>query len=70
MHSKRLKITSDTMSTVLFQSICFGGVTCDQLDEISQPASQHVTWDKPEISDDFLKLSGLGFSFDGGRVLL
>src|ERR1700678_1712181 len=27
-----------------------GGVTCDQLDEISSPASQHVTWDKPEIS--------------------
>ena len=27
-----------------------GGVTCDQLDEISPPASQHVTWDKPEIS--------------------
>src|ERR1700678_1409996 len=26
-----------------------GGVTCDQLDEISPPASQHVTWDKPEI---------------------
>jgi hypothetical protein len=25
-------------------------VTCDQLDEISPPASQHVTWDKPEIS--------------------
>ena len=27
-----------------------GGVTCDQLDEISPPASQHVTWDKPGIS--------------------
>src|SRR5271168_1244212 len=27
-----------------------GSVTCDQLDEISPPASQHVTWDKPEIS--------------------
>src|SRR5271168_5077707 len=26
------------------------GVTCDQLDKISPPASQHVTWDKPEIS--------------------
>jgi hypothetical protein len=25
------------------------GVTCDQLDEISPPASPHVTWDKPEI---------------------
>jgi hypothetical protein len=29
------------------------GVTCDQLDEISLPASQHVTRDKPEISADY-----------------
>src|ERR1700678_3337233 len=34
--------------TILIDSS--GGVTCDQLDEISPPASQHVTWDKPEIS--------------------
>ena len=26
-----------------------GSVTCDQLDEISPPASQHVNWDRPEI---------------------
>src|ERR1700678_2751641 len=34
--------------TILINSS--GGVTCDQLDKISPPASQHVTWDKPEIS--------------------
>src|SRR5271168_558811 len=33
--------------TILIDSS--GGVTCDQLDKISPPASQHVTWDKPEI---------------------
>ena len=37
------------------------GVTCDQLDEISRPASQHVTWDKPEISAEFSEVVRPGF---------
>jgi hypothetical protein len=41
------RILEGMYCTILIDSS--GGVTCDQLDEISPPASQHVTWDKPEI---------------------